>query len=242
MFELTPPRGCDRNCHLNRFIGDRNARPSMIATPMAANRDQTYNVFILIKRRFFMTDHSAVVLSKNSALSEQLEKRLASSGVPVFPFRGAPTQNTLRHKPCRVAIIEKRGDWQRNLDLFEERSAKEEAIVIIGSSKQLTRAMDLISRIAIESTTSQGEAHALKDPALRDLLEHRLTDFVKKMKAGGGRNLYALLLREIERPLINLVLKETNWNQVRAAQMLGLNRNTLRKKIRELHIPIPKPL
>lgn len=51
--------------------------------------------------------------------------------------------------------------------------------------------------------------------------------------------LHARILREIERPLIQKVLAETNGNQVKAADLLGLNRNTLRKKIRELDIQMP---
>ena len=44
--------------------------------------------------------------------------------------------------------------------------------------------------------------------------------------------------REIERPLIMLTLEATRGNQIRAAEVLGLNRNTLRKKIRDLNIPV----
>ncbi len=50
--------------------------------------------------------------------------------------------------------------------------------------------------------------------------------------------LYDRVLREIERPLIALTLSATRGNQIRAAQLLGLNRNTLRKKIRELDIQV----
>ncbi|BBK37284.1 nitrogen regulation protein NR(I) [Allostella sp. ATCC 35155] len=50
--------------------------------------------------------------------------------------------------------------------------------------------------------------------------------------------LYDRVLREIERPLISLTLTATRGNQIRAAQLLGLNRNTLRKKIRELDIQV----
>lgn len=46
--------------------------------------------------------------------------------------------------------------------------------------------------------------------------------------------LYGRVLQEIERPLLAIVLDECNGNQLRAAELLGLNRNTLRKKIREL--------
>ena len=50
--------------------------------------------------------------------------------------------------------------------------------------------------------------------------------------------LYDRVLRELERPLIEMSLSATRGNQVRAAQLLGLNRNTLRKKIRELDIQV----
>ena len=50
--------------------------------------------------------------------------------------------------------------------------------------------------------------------------------------------LYDRVLREIERPLIALTLDATRGNQIRAAELLGVNRNTLRKKIRELDIKV----
>ncbi len=50
--------------------------------------------------------------------------------------------------------------------------------------------------------------------------------------------LYDRVLREVERPLIDLSLMATGGNQIKAAQLLGLNRNTLRKKIRELDIQV----
>ena len=48
------------------------------------------------------------------------------------------------------------------------------------------------------------------------------------------------LIQAVERPLIQHALRETNGNQVQAAQLLGMNRNTLRKKIVEYHIPVPR--
>ena len=50
--------------------------------------------------------------------------------------------------------------------------------------------------------------------------------------------LYDRILHEVEKPLISLSLMATRGNQIKAAQMLGLNRNTLRKKIRELDIQV----
>src|SRR5262252_1935286 len=57
-----------------------------------------------------------------------------------------------------------------------------------------------------------------------------------------ARGLHDRVLREIERPLITLSLEATRGNQIRAAELLGLNRNTLRKKIRELDIQVVRGL
>ena len=54
--------------------------------------------------------------------------------------------------------------------------------------------------------------------------------------------LYGRVLREVERPLLSLTLEATRGNQIKAAELLGLNRNTLRKKIRELDIPVVRGL
>ncbi len=53
-------------------------------------------------------------------------------------------------------------------------------------------------------------------------------------------DLYDRILREIEKPLLEISLAATRGNQVKAAQLLGLNRNTLRKKIRDLDIQVSR--
>ncbi|MEM7176272.1 MAG: sigma 54-interacting transcriptional regulator, partial [Pseudomonadota bacterium] len=52
--------------------------------------------------------------------------------------------------------------------------------------------------------------------------------------------LYDRVLREVELPLIAITLSATRGNQLKAADLLGINRNTLRKKIRELDIPVTR--
>jgi two-component system nitrogen regulation response regulator GlnG len=53
-------------------------------------------------------------------------------------------------------------------------------------------------------------------------------------------NLYNLVVERVERPLIELTLRKTRGSQIKAAQILGINRNTLRKKIADLHIKLKK--
>lgn len=49
-------------------------------------------------------------------------------------------------------------------------------------------------------------------------------------------NLYKLILQEIEKPLLSAVLEHTEGNNAKAAAILGINRNTLRKKVLELNL------
>jgi two-component system nitrogen regulation response regulator GlnG len=58
----------------------------------------------------------------------------------------------------------------------------------------------------------------------------------------GVTDVYDKIIAEVERPLIRLTLAATRGNQIKAASMLGLNRNTLRKKIRDLEIPVVRGL
>ncbi len=74
-------------------------------------------------------------------------------------------------------------------------------------------------------------------------LSHSVERHLRTYFSAHGGNLPASglherVLREIERPLIVLTLQATRGNQIKAAQVLGINRNTLRKKIRELDIPV----
>ncbi len=52
------------------------------------------------------------------------------------------------------------------------------------------------------------------------------------------RDLHALIISEVERPLIQQVLNATRGNQSKAAEILGINRNTLRKKIDSLKMNV----
>ena len=66
-------------------------------------------------------------------------------------------------------------------------------------------------------------------------VERHLRDYFAAHEHGlPSAGLYERVLQEVERPLLSIVLSECHGNQLRAAELLGLNRNTLRKKIREI--------
>jgi two-component system, NtrC family, nitrogen regulation response regulator GlnG len=86
-------------------------------------------------------------------------------------------------------------------------------------------------------------AETVSDEGLGAAVERHINDyFVAHKGAMPAAGLYDRVLREIERPLIVATLVATRGNQIRAAHVLGLNRNTLRKKIRELDIPVVRGL
>ncbi len=73
------------------------------------------------------------------------------------------------------------------------------------------------------------------EQAVSHHIDAYFTEFGSSLPPSG---LYDRVLRDIERPLIQRCLKATRGNQVQAAHVLGLNRNTLRKKIRDLEIDL----
>jgi len=71
------------------------------------------------------------------------------------------------------------------------------------------------------------------DATLEEIIERKLLDCVRGLRSHASANLYDLMIGLVEKPLLRAVLRETAGNQVRAAQILGINRNTLRKKLTE---------
>ena len=79
---------------------------------------------------------------------------------------------------------------------------------------------------------------ALNSCSVYDFLEEKLKRYLKKLAKLERSNLYDTVISEVEKSLISLVLKETDGNQLKAARALGINRNTLRAKIKEYKIHI----
>jgi len=71
------------------------------------------------------------------------------------------------------------------------------------------------------------------DAPLEEVIERKLIECVRGLREHASANLYDLMIGLVEKPLLRAVLRETAGNQVRAAQILGINRNTLRKKLLE---------
>ncbi len=88
------------------------------------------------------------------------------------------------------------------------------------------------------STGSETAPPDYENLSLEEIIQRKLNDYFNRTRGVDVENLYSLVIERVERPLIELTLKATRGNQIRAAQILGINRNTLRKKITHLHINV----
>jgi two-component system nitrogen regulation response regulator GlnG len=79
----------------------------------------------------------------------------------------------------------------------------------------------------------------LEDMSFEDMVKAKLAGFLKRMDGYPVHDLYDKVLARVERPLFDLVLEHTGGNQLKAADILGVNRNTLRKKLADLGLDTP---
>ncbi len=94
-------------------------------------------------------------------------------------------------------------------------------------------------RLELSETDLEAAPAHQEGGSLTDSLHFHLSTYFKSHGDGLPPNgLYERVLREVETPLLELSLAATRGNQIKAAELLGLNRNTLRKKIRELDIDV----
>jgi len=71
---------------------------------------------------------------------------------------------------------------------------------------------------------------------IADCIRRSLERYFKDLDGTKPRSIYDMVLKNVERPMLEAVLDHAEGNQSVAAEMLGINRNTLRKKIQALKI------
>ena len=77
--------------------------------------------------------------------------------------------------------------------------------------------------------------------SFEEMVRAKIRALLQRMEGYPIEDLYEEVISRVERPLIELVLERTGNNQLKAAEILGLNRNTLRKKIAERKVAISEP-
>jgi two-component system nitrogen regulation response regulator GlnG len=136
--------------------------------------------------------------------------------------------------PAAMAVLQ-RYSWPGNVRELENLIRRLTALY----AQDAIDAADVEAELADAPVAAAHNLDGDRAESLSETVERQLRRYFDSHgDALPAQGLYDRVLREVERPLISLTLAATNGNQVKAADLLGLNRNTLRKKIRELDIPV----
>lgn len=72
--------------------------------------------------------------------------------------------------------------------------------------------------------------------SLRSFVATTMENYFNHLDGQQVTDVYDMVLQEVEAPLLEIVMKNTRYNQTRAAKLLGLNRGTLRKKLKRYNL------
>lgn len=219
-----------------RALGGRDLQKSNVRIIAATNRDLRRDVKDGRFREDLFYRLNVIPLSLPplrergsdiAALADHFLNRLAEEGLPEKSLSKEGAQELMAHQ------------WPGNVRELENVIQR---LMILRPEFNLGRAAvaDILSQ-------DQGGTLAAGDTAMAETLGSNLTEAVALHLSAyfamhgdqlPPKGLYARFLNDIERPLMTKVLEATQGNQIKAAELLGLNRNTLRKKLTELGIEV----
>ena len=87
----------------------------------------------------------------------------------------------------------------------------------------------------VDGAANDESAHATV-PSLRDSVTASVRQYLSELDGQLSTDVYQMVLAEIEAPLLEEIMAYTRNNQTKASIMLGLNRGTLRKKLKQYHL------
>lgn len=70
-------------------------------------------------------------------------------------------------------------------------------------------------------------------PTLKECVKNAMDTFFQDLDGQPAANLYEMVMAEVEAPLLDVVMKHSRDNQSKASEILGINRGTLRKKLKQ---------
>ncbi len=165
--------------------------------------------------------------------------RQRSEDIPelIAHFLAQSSAEGLPHKSLDSAAVDrlKSHRWPGNVRELENLMKR-----LVALYAESVIGVDVVEmELASASAPPTSSADDAQSASLSGTIERHLQDYFDGHNGAlPPRGLYDRVLRELERPLISLTLSATRGNQVKAADILGLNRNTLRKKIKDLDINI----
>ena len=226
-------------------VGGRTPIKTNVRIVAATNKD----LRILIQQGLFREDlffRLNVVPLRLPPLRERSEdvpdlvrhffKIAAAEGLPLKHMEAAALERMKRYRwPGNIRELENL--IRRLAALYPQETISDQLVETeLGADAPLTSQMRTTQNgVAPAAPASSGGAP--EDSSLSLSVEHHLSalfkEFGEQLPPPG---LYHRILREIEYPLISAALAATRGNQIKAAELLGLNRNTLRKKVRDLDV------
>jgi two-component system nitrogen regulation response regulator GlnG len=180
-----------------------------------------------------LSSFTILLLTSDTAV-QALVKQVFKDAVVTSVRDPSTFQKELRKQQFDAVVMEL-PDKQEQPDVFHDHLDPSRTLCIRGTKAVLKKALKTIQLMNQSGSLQQNKSC---DPSIESYLEVKMGEFVKGMRNGSAKNLHPILISAVERPLITSALRETGGNQIQAAELLGLNRNTLRKKIVNLHIPL----
>lgn len=174
-----------------------------------------------------------LLLTTDAVIQRQVGQIFRDASITVAQDATALRKESPTHN-FDIVVVESQASQGQTVEP-EHDKVPSRTLFIKGSRAVLRKTLKMIQAINAQSTLHSNKT---RDGSLESYFETKMGEFVKGMRNGSARNLHSVLIAAVERPLITSALNETRGNQIQAAEFLGLNRNTLRKKIVDLHIPL----
>lgn len=175
----------------------------------------------------------AILLLSNDTVVQALVKQIFKDASVTIARDASAFQKELPKHRFDAVVMESQGGQE--ISALNDHLDLSRTLCIKGSKTVLKKTLKTIQLMNQPGSLQQNKT---RDASLESYLEVKMGEFVKGMRNGSAKNLHPILISAVERPLITSALRETGGNQIQAAELLGLNRNTLRKKIVNLHIPL----
>ncbi len=196
-----------------------------------------------------------IVAATNQNLAELVQKKLFREDLyyrlNVIPIKLPALRDRREDIPMLVDFFLQRAKQDLGIESME---CSQEAIELLrqhvwpGNVRELENVIKRAALLSPNHILTPGDFPGLldsdrvrsQDESLEALVARKLENALARMNLLEMNNLYEMVLHQIERPLINIVLDKARGNQVKTAEILGINRNTLRKKIKLLDIDVKR--